>query len=66
MKKEKISKTSYEKASILGSSFKAEHLEAHGFIKRETLPKVFYYEFCKVLIYIDICIVHTISTPINV
>ena len=42
------------------SLFKTEHLEAHGFIKKETLPKVFYYELDKVLIYIDIYVEHTI------
>ena len=42
------------------SLFKTEHLEAHGFIKKETVPKVFYYELDKVLIYIDIYAEHTI------
>ena len=28
--------------------FKTEHLGSYGFIKKETLPKAFYYELCKV------------------
>ena len=32
------------KAPILGPFFKTEHLGARGFIKKETLPKVLYFE----------------------
>ena len=42
--------TIFLKAPIIESLFKTEHLE--------TLPKVFYYEFYKVLIDIDICVEH--------
>ena len=45
-----------KKAPILGSFFKTEHIEAHGFSTREILPNVFYYELYKDLIKKDICV----------
>ena len=40
------------------SLFKTEYLESYGFIKKETLPKVFYYKLYKDLIDTDICLEH--------
>ena len=56
MNKERISKSSYEKAYILESPLKTGHLETSSFIKKEALPMMFYYELLKVLIDIDICV----------
>ena len=39
--------------------FKTEHLEVQGFLKKETPPKVFYYELRRVLVEINICVEHT-------
>ena len=58
MKKERIWQTSYEKAPILESLFKTEHLESYCFIEKRLYQKVFYYELYKVLIVADICVEH--------
>ena len=58
MKQERILQSSYKKALILEPLFKTEHLETYSFIKKETQPKVFYYELYKVSIDIDICVEH--------
>ena len=50
--------SSYKKAPILESVFKAEHLETYSFIQKETLPKVFHYKLYEVLTGIDICVEH--------
>ena len=48
--KERISQSPYEKAPILEPFFKTEHLETYSFIKKGTLPEVFYNIFYKVFI----------------
>ena len=60
MKKERIWKSSDEKALILEAlgEWRLEHLETYNFIKKETLWTMFYYELNEVLIDIDICVEH--------
>ena len=51
--KEFIWKSTYSRV------FQTKILETYSFIKKETLPKVFYYKLYKVLIDIDICVEHS-------
>ena len=53
------------KALILEGFFKTYHLETWSFIWKETSPKVFYYEFYKVLIDINIFVCNSFMNNIE-
>ena len=61
-KKDRILQSLYEKAPIMESLHKKECLMAEIFIKKETLPKLFYYELYKVIITIDISVEPTCAS----